>query len=167
MRTPAGQVTRIRIRWAIPDTPVGGNVAGTNTFPNNPVNGIGFIWHWHLLEHGDNEMMRPLTVIPIWRQGTSYPVGNRNSPGRAQGLVDFNGLDFQARVAHTSSQPPPERFDLWERINNQNGDWALQTIYNVGDRVFFQGRVYRALQRHQAVNGTQPNVAPAFWALVV
>ena len=166
IRTPAGQVTKIRIRWAQQVVPTGTPI-GVNTFPINPVNGIGFIWHCHLLEHEDNEMMRPMTVIPLWKAGTSYPVANRNSPGRGAGLVDFNGVDYGARVAHTSNQSPPQRPDLWERINNQNGDWAIQTIYNVGDRVFFQGRVFRALQRHQAAAGNAPNVAPAFWTLVL
>ena len=59
-------------------------------------------------------MMRPMTVIPTWKSGVSYPVGNRHSPGRGQGLVDFNGVDYSARVAHVStSQTPPTRADLW------------------------------------------------------
>jgi FtsP/CotA-like multicopper oxidase with cupredoxin domain len=165
IRTPAGQVTRLRVRWAI-QNPQSGSLLGINTFPINPINGVGFIWHCHLLEHEDNEMMRPLTVIPFWKQNTSYPRENRNSPGTQQGLVDFNGVDYGARVANFSTQPPTQRPDLWERINNQNGDWAIQIIYAVGDRVFFQGNVYRALQRHQARAGLEPNAAPAFWALV-
>ncbi|HVR21183.1 MAG TPA: multicopper oxidase domain-containing protein, partial [Polyangiaceae bacterium] len=167
VRTPAGQITRIRMRFA-PQKPTSPATPGVNTFPINPVNGIGFIWHCHLVEHEDNEMMRPMTVIPIWMPNTVYPVGNRNSPGRGQGLVDFNGVDYAARVAHTSStQTPIQRPDLWERINNQNGDWAIQTIYQVGDRVrFTDGHIYRALQVHQAVAGNAPPAA-AFWMLVL
>ena len=167
VRTPAGEITRIRMRFAPqkPSVPVS---PGINNFPINPVNGIGFIWHCHLVEHEDNEMMRPMTVIPIWKSNTVYPVGNRNSPGRGQGLVDFNGVDYSARVAHTSTaQTPPQRPDLWERINNQNGDWAIQTIYQVGDRVrFTDGHIYRALQLHQATAANSPPAA-AFWALVL
>ena len=82
---------------------------GTNTFPFNPIFGIGYIWHCHLLEHEDNEMMRPMTVIPIRQPGVAYPVGFRGSPGVNRGLVDFNGVDYEARVAHTSvaGQTPP------------------------------------------------------------
>jgi hypothetical protein len=168
IRTPAGQVTRIRIRWAPQQLPTGAGTPGVNDFPFDPTNGIGFVWHCHLVEHEDNEMMRPMTVIPAWRAATSYPVGNRRSPGVGAGLVDFNGVDFSARVAHVAAanQTPPQRPDLWERINNQNGDWAVQIIYQVGDRVFFQGHVYRALQQHQATAATQPNVTPTLWALV-
>jgi FtsP/CotA-like multicopper oxidase with cupredoxin domain len=166
VRTPAGQVTRIRIRWA---TQAGPSTPGVNTFPINPLYGIGFIWHCHLLEHEDNEMMRPMTVIPIWRAGVSYPVGNRNSPGVNAGLVDFNGIDFQSRVAHVSlsTAPPPTRPDLWERVNNQNGDWAVQIVYQIGDRAFFGGHVYRALKLHQATTATRPDVATTFWELVL
>jgi FtsP/CotA-like multicopper oxidase with cupredoxin domain len=166
--TPAHFVTRLRVRWAIQSPSPAQVPVGTNTFPINPVFGIGYIWHCHLLEHEDNEMMRPLTVIPIWQPGVAYPVGFRGSPGVNRGLVDYNAVDYSARVAHTSvaSQPPPTRPDLWERINNQNGDWAVQIIYAVGDRVFFGGHVYRALVAHQATTSNGPP-NPAFWELVL
>ena len=167
VRTPAGQVTRIRIRWAPQQQPTGAGTPGQNLFPFDPTDGVGFIWHCHLLEHEDNEMMRPMTVIPTWAAGVAYPVGFRGSPGVNKGLVDFNGVDYSARVAHTSvaGQTPDTRPDLWERINNQNGDWAVQTIYQVGDLVFFQSHVYRALQQHQATTANSPPNA-AFWTLV-
>jgi FtsP/CotA-like multicopper oxidase with cupredoxin domain len=169
VRTPAMQVTRIRIRWNPQSAPTGAGAPGVNLFNFDPVDGVGYIWHCHLLEHEDNEMMRPMTVVPTWAPGVFYPVGFRGSPGVQRGLVDFNGIDYQARVAHTSNaaQPPPTRPDLWERVNNQNGDWAVQIIYNVGDRVLFQGHVYRALQKHQARAGLEPTNAPNLWSLVL
>ena len=166
--TPVDRVTRLRIRWAI-QLPVPAQVpVGTNTFPINPVFSIGYIWHCHLVEHEDNEMMRPLTVIPIWRAATAYPVGFRGSPGVNRGLVDFNGVNYEARVAHTSvaGQTPNTRPDLWDRINNENGNWAVQIRYAVGDRVFFGANVYRALQAHQATAANGPP-NPAFWELVL
>jgi len=168
VRTPAGEVTWIRIRWSPQQLGTGTSSPGLNQFPFNPVFGIGFVWHCHLVEHEDNEMMRPMTVIPTWAPGVAYAVGFRGSPGVATGLVDFNGVDYSARVAHTSvaGVTPDTRPDLWERINNQNGDWAVQTIYQVGDRVFFGGHVYQALQVNQATNANRPDVAPAVWQLV-
>jgi FtsP/CotA-like multicopper oxidase with cupredoxin domain len=166
--TPVNMVTRIRVRWAI-QLPVPAQVpVGTNTFPINPLFSIGYIWHCHLVEHEDNEMMRPMTVIPIWRAGVAYPVGFRGSPGVNRGLVDFNGVDYEARVAHTSvaGQTPNTRPDLWDRINNMNGDWAVQIRYAVGDRVFRNGQVFRALQAHQATAANGPPNA-AFWELVL
>ncbi len=119
--TPVDYVTRIRVRWAI-QLPVPAQVpVGTNTFPINPVFGIGYIWHCHLVEHEDNEMMRPMTVIPIWQAGVSLSGRLPRLPGVNRGLVDFNGVDYEARVAHTSvaGQTPNTRPDLWDRINNE------------------------------------------------
>jgi FtsP/CotA-like multicopper oxidase with cupredoxin domain len=169
VRTPAAEVTWIRIRWSPQQDATGTSTPGVNRFPFDPTDSIGYVWHCHLVEHEDNEMMRPMTVIPTWAPGVAYPVGNRNNPGFAAGLVDFQGVDYQSRVAHTSNaaQPPNTRPDQWERINNQNGDWAIQTIYNVGDRVFFGGgHVYQALQMNQATNANRPDVAPAVWQLL-
>jgi FtsP/CotA-like multicopper oxidase with cupredoxin domain len=168
VRTPAGEVTWIRIRWAPQQDATGTSTPGVNQFPFDPTFGIGYIWHCHLVEHEDNEMMRPMTVIPTWAPGVAYPVGFRGNPGVTRGLVDFNAVDYSARVAHTSvaGATPDTRPDLWERINNGNGDWAVQIIYNVGDRVFFGGHVYQALQMNQATNANRPDVAPAVWQLV-
>jgi hypothetical protein len=167
VRTPAHEVTYIRIRWAPQQDAAGTSTPGVNQFPFDPVFGIGFVWHCHLVEHEDNEMMRPMTVIPTWAPGVAYAVGFRGNPGVARGLVDFNGVDYSARVAHTSvaGVTPDTRPDLWERINNQNGDWAVQTIYQVGDRVFFPNsdHVFQALQMNQATNANRPDVAPAVW----
>jgi FtsP/CotA-like multicopper oxidase with cupredoxin domain len=77
-----GEVTRIAVRWAPTDAPVAGNpcpagtvpaeskpcvpTVGSNLYPFNPtqlVNGeVGYAWHCHILEHEDNEMMRPFIV---------------------------------------------------------------------------------------------------------
>jgi FtsP/CotA-like multicopper oxidase with cupredoxin domain len=63
--TPVDHVTRLRVRWAI-QLPVPAQVpVGTNTFPINPVFSIGYIWHCHLVEHEDNEMMRPYRIGPV------------------------------------------------------------------------------------------------------
>jgi len=64
-------------------------------------------------------------------------------------------------------QPPPTRPDLWQRLNNQLGDWAVQIIFKVGDRTrFTDGHIYRALVQHQATTANAPP-NPAFWQLVL
>jgi len=77
-RMNPGQVTRIAVRWAPQDILAGGVTAGTNLYPFDPtgltqyavdslgvlVNGPGYVWHCHILDHEDNEMMRPYYPVP-------------------------------------------------------------------------------------------------------
>jgi len=58
-----GQVTRIAVRWAPTDLPVGTAPADAN-FSFDPNGGHGYVWHCHIVDHEDNEMMRPDEVIP-------------------------------------------------------------------------------------------------------
>ncbi|MDH5663485.1 MAG: multicopper oxidase domain-containing protein, partial [Candidatus Bathyarchaeota archaeon] len=51
-----GEVTVIRVRFAPID--------GSPTYPFNPTTGPGYVWHCHILDHEDNEMMRPYKVQP-------------------------------------------------------------------------------------------------------
>jgi hypothetical protein len=68
-------------------------------------------------------------------------------------------------VAHTSSSSttPPQRFDLWERVNNNDGTWQPQIIYAVGDRVLSGGLLFRAKTVHQAQTGQSPSGNPSKW----
>jgi spore coat protein A len=54
-----GQVTRLAVRFAPTDTPAGSSGA----YPFDPnASGHGFVWHCHIVDHEDNEMMRPYKV---------------------------------------------------------------------------------------------------------
>lgn len=50
-----GEVTIIRIRFLQQD--------GT-AYPFDPTQGPGYVWHCHIVDHEDNEMMRPYQVLP-------------------------------------------------------------------------------------------------------
>ena len=60
-----GQVTRIVVRWTPTDVPA---TTAPNTaaaaFPFSPDGGHGYVWHCHIIDHEDNEMMRPDLVVP-------------------------------------------------------------------------------------------------------
>jgi len=58
-----GEITRLAIRWAPQDVAVNGSSAGTNLFPFDPTNPPGYAEHCHILDHEDNEFMRPYLVI--------------------------------------------------------------------------------------------------------
>jgi spore coat protein A len=59
MKMYPGTVTRIVIRWAPILTSVNGVRPGQNLYTFDPTVGPGYVWHCHILDHEDNEMMRP------------------------------------------------------------------------------------------------------------
>lgn len=57
-----GQVTRLLLRFAPQDADPLCVRPGINLFPFDPTIGPGYVWHCHILDHEDNEMMRPYIV---------------------------------------------------------------------------------------------------------
>ena len=55
---PPGMVTRLAVRWAPTDIPVG----TPGAFSFDPNGGHGHVWHCHIIDHEDNEMMRPTSI---------------------------------------------------------------------------------------------------------
>ena len=58
-----GEVTTVIARWTPTDKPANSPVATTG-FAFNPNGGHGYVWHCHIIDHEDNEMMRPYNVAP-------------------------------------------------------------------------------------------------------
>ncbi|MBV9173514.1 MAG: multicopper oxidase domain-containing protein [Chloroflexi bacterium] len=59
-----GYVNRYVIRWAPQATPINGVKPGQNQYPFDPTRGPGYLVHCHILDHEDNEMMRPYMPVP-------------------------------------------------------------------------------------------------------
>ncbi len=57
-----GTITRLAVRWAPQDVAAGSTKAGVDPFPFDPTNGPGYVEHCHILDHEDNEFMRPLLI---------------------------------------------------------------------------------------------------------
>ena len=57
-----GQITTIRVRFAPQDLPVNSAIPGVNVYPFDPGADPGYVWHCHILDHEDNEMMRPMKI---------------------------------------------------------------------------------------------------------
>jgi len=62
IQAPTGTVTIIRVRYAPQDAT--GTAPGINKYPFDPTLGPGYVWHCHIIDHEDNEMMRPYKVTP-------------------------------------------------------------------------------------------------------
>ena len=56
-----GQVLRILVRWAPTSTRIGDSRPGVNLYPFDPTVGA-YMWHCHILDHEDNDMMREYKV---------------------------------------------------------------------------------------------------------
>ena len=76
MLMPPGFVSRILVRFAPQAVPRNGVAAGQNMYPFDPTavvggprdfagnpGGGGYTTHCHILDHEDNEMMRPFAVM--------------------------------------------------------------------------------------------------------
>lgn len=90
---PPRQVTRVRLRFAPQYSKEANLVPGVNPFQFDPTAGPGYVWHCHILDHEDNDMMRPMkmttmeTVVSIPRapghRGMPSPVPSAK-PARAR-----------------------------------------------------------------------------------
>jgi spore coat protein A len=57
-----GQVTRVAMKFDLPPVPSTVNGHPVN-FPTSPrTGGYEYVWHCHILEHEEHDMMRPLIV---------------------------------------------------------------------------------------------------------
>jgi spore coat protein A len=73
IQVPPGQVTRIVVKFA----PINSTTA--TYYPFDP-SGADYVWHCHIIDHEDNEMMRPYQVNPnpagtgnrTYIKGTNY-----------------------------------------------------------------------------------------------
>ncbi len=57
VRMNPGQVTRVIVQWKLPSSP----------FPVPPsprTGGNEYVWHCHILEHEEHDMMRPIVILP-------------------------------------------------------------------------------------------------------
>ncbi len=57
-----GEVLRLRIRFAPQSASLCQAKPGVNLFPFDPCAAPGYVWHCHIIDHEDNEMMRPLQL---------------------------------------------------------------------------------------------------------
>jgi FtsP/CotA-like multicopper oxidase with cupredoxin domain len=63
VKVPPKAVTRIMVRFAPQAAPLGAVSAGVNLYSFDPTApGPGYVWHCHILDHEDNEMMRPYVL---------------------------------------------------------------------------------------------------------
>jgi FtsP/CotA-like multicopper oxidase with cupredoxin domain len=72
--TPPGQVTRIAVRFAPTDLPAATRRRSA-AYPFDPGGAHGYVWHCHIIDHEDNEMMRPTHITPNPHATRTYVKG--------------------------------------------------------------------------------------------
>jgi hypothetical protein len=70
-----GEVTRILVRFAPQE---GTYPVGTIGFSFDPTVAPGYVWHCHILEHEENDMMRPLILSQTYAGGTGRTTLHRS-----------------------------------------------------------------------------------------
>ena len=79
-----GEVTTIRVRFASQDG---------SPYPFDATRGPGYVWHCHILDHEDNEMMRPYKVVNEHFVIPETPIGTIAILGSmGMGFVGFVGF---------------------------------------------------------------------------
>ncbi|MEW9502761.1 multicopper oxidase family protein [Jeotgalibacillus marinus] len=63
IRANPNEVTRMRLRFAPQNVKSGDSKPGVNQFSFDPTVGPGYVWHCHIIDHEDNDMMRPMKVV--------------------------------------------------------------------------------------------------------
>jgi spore coat protein A len=106
-----GEVTTVVARWAPQDA----GATGNNYFDFNPNGGHGYVWHCHIIDHEDNEMMRPYTVI------ATGPAGRINGPlypGYQNVHPNAVAMAFQGAGAQMNTSNMPESYALEQNYPN-------------------------------------------------
>lgn len=78
-----GEVTTFIVRFA-PTTASTSASESELVYPFDPSDGPGYVWHCHIVDHEDNEMMRPYAVLPsLTRPGAALLKGSSSYGARA------------------------------------------------------------------------------------
>jgi hypothetical protein len=98
----------VLVRLALQNTNDANLKPGQNVFPFDPTAGPGYVWHCHILDHEDNDMMRPMVItfkdLPSLNSATKLPQvsPNANYPAR-----DANATPASTAPAHNHNGSTP------------------------------------------------------------
>jgi len=103
-----GEVTTVIARW----TPTDAGTTGQTYFDFDPSVGPGYVWHCHIIDHEDNEMMRPYAV------NATGPVGRLDAPGFPGYQMLHPDAGFAKRDGESFDSSIPESYSLMQNYPN-------------------------------------------------
>ena len=96
---PPGKVTRVRLRFAPQYSKEANLVPGVNPFPFDSTAGPGYVWHCHILDHEDNDMMRPMKMIAVPSSTRAVAVPAQRSTARPATKMSLHSMRMRMRLA--------------------------------------------------------------------
>jgi FtsP/CotA-like multicopper oxidase with cupredoxin domain len=104
---PPFVVTRVLIRLALQNTNDANLKPGQNVFPFDPTAGPGYVWHCHILDHEDNDMMRPMVIT--FKDLPSLNSELKTTPGSVTAGSSTPATTTPAHNHHGYDQPATEQ----------------------------------------------------------
>ena len=101
---PPFMITRLTIRLAPQSVKEADLFPGKNTFPFDPTAGPGYVWHCHILDHEDNDMMRPMAIV-----NDDRPSLNSALPGNTRVASRYSTPATTKPAQHDHHGPIPKR----------------------------------------------------------
>lgn len=86
-----GQIATYIVRFAPTSKALAAPVADL-VYPFDPSTGPGYVWHCHIVEHEDNDMMRPLDLLP---SSARYPIASLGNDTTLTNCLDSLVLTAQ------------------------------------------------------------------------
>jgi FtsP/CotA-like multicopper oxidase with cupredoxin domain len=101
---PPFMITRLTIRLAPQSVKEADLFPGKNTFPFDPTEGPGYVWHCHILDHEDNDMMRPMKIV-----NEDLPSLNSSLPGNSRVASRYSTPAATKPAHHHHNGPTTKR----------------------------------------------------------
>jgi spore coat protein A len=98
VRMNPGEVTTIRVRFTAQDG---------SPFTFDATQGPGYVWHCHIIDHEDNEMMRPYKVVSAQSGTTPNPTQSGTTPNPTQSGTTPNPSQSSMPMPSQSGSPNP------------------------------------------------------------
>ena len=137
-----GEVTTFIVKWALPKTPF--SVPFSPYLQTFGIKGFNYVWHCHILEHEEHDMMRPLAILPTTKGKKIIDVGQAGTsktgtwlasvspnPYGASSLYSWGGATY--KWLFTPTDTGTYRVSMWwTAMASRNTTVSVKITYSGG-----------------------------------